>query len=767
VYDYTQPAKDNRSQNDPSLFQQQRSTGSGGSQNNERATPTPQNNEKETMFRRIEKRCGISHLRIDVASWNVAGFSPDAFLNSEVEMQRLKVFLNRQISNPNSNQNHRHILIFGLQEIVELKPNQLMSYWFGGGGTSASASSASSKYTSSVLKQASSLTLLEQWEKVIEIAVNSENTRAGGSKMIVLKKEQMVGLGLFVLVSSPPGVTQCSTTSIKTAMLGMVGTKGALISFLEFYGITIAALNVHLPSGEGLEAIENRKNSLCQILSNNFLVDSLDEIDFLLFFGDLNARIYPNLSNAKITEMLASSSESSNDSMYKNPNDSMYKRLASFDDLARVLLRETPLRAFSESEISFPPTYKYLTRKERSVGPAGAVASNSHLNTLNHTMSHLNAGNHTGKEKKEKKSLPITVTKKNWKKNQYESQELHLNLSKSCPAYTDRILSLLQNLSGIVKTCNVSNYDVCYDLYACSDHLPVACTFELTLFEGKECLSTNSNSFSHGSSTNMNSGSNTTNSGNSGPSTNRYYPGNYPGSGSFNYPGNNSGFNRGNSFSFNRGNANDSASFHRTNSAGTVNSGSISLGPQRSNNSHTSGQNSQNSATRLNNDGGTAARGLFRNVNDNINRNVNDNVNNTTPRSYTTETTSAARRSLNGNNLSNATSNATSSQRQPGQNYPTSSSHRQPTATTNNQSERNSIKKPRTWSEEDLVKIVVFPQEISLEIEHEDETFSLIIQCTPRDSVIVVYSCQDLGPFEVVSYSMPKTDEEFKREGHV
>ena len=87
--------------------------------------------------------------------------------------------------------------------------------------------------------------------------------------MHVIARQQLVGLGLWILASQP--LQQCEVTSVKTAVGGLLGTKGAVVASLEVYGVTFCFLNVHLPSGEGLEAQEARRSSVQQIFAGTML----------------------------------------------------------------------------------------------------------------------------------------------------------------------------------------------------------------------------------------------------------------------------------------------------------------------------------------------------------------------------------------------------------------------------------------------------------------------------------------------------------------
>lgn len=97
------------------------------------------------------------------------------------------------------------ICIVGLQEMVELKVNNVMSYFF---------------------QQKSNL---DDWEPLLK----------AGTGMYVVGRQQLVGLGIWVLCSyeklSSNLLTSCEISCIRTAAMGMLGTKGALIAYFYLH----------------------------------------------------------------------------------------------------------------------------------------------------------------------------------------------------------------------------------------------------------------------------------------------------------------------------------------------------------------------------------------------------------------------------------------------------------------------------------------------------------------------------------------------------
>ncbi|CAD7945629.1 unnamed protein product [Amoebophrya sp. A25] len=198
-------------------------------------------------------------LRVSVLTWNVAGSVPSRQCADKL---RARMLYSSRMPD---------LIFLGLQEVVELKANALASYYLN--------------------REAPQR--LDVWEPFVQ--------RLG---FHVVGKEQMVGLALWILVrptshqqqrdaigraSSGLRVTACDIEQIRTAAMGMIGTKGALVSSLRINvtsggqeggaaaktmasqlstTLTLCGINVHLPSGEGPECIEERKHAVSQIFAS-------------------------------------------------------------------------------------------------------------------------------------------------------------------------------------------------------------------------------------------------------------------------------------------------------------------------------------------------------------------------------------------------------------------------------------------------------------------------------------------------------------------
>eukprot|EP00392_Amoebophrya_sp_AT5.2_P008250 g8269.t1 len=365
-------------------------------------------------------------LRVVTLTWNVAGYSP----SEPGEARQLRKELARELfcedhaDDDGKEQSYPDLIFLGFQEVVELKVKEVMSFFWQSTG-----------------KQVSNV---EVWEQMVvlpllgsqiagagveaqqlasdDVAVDPftgiatdpgsrshympETTTRRKSPRVgykIVAREQLVGLVLWVVARCNPAsrreedderqsggllpqlppllVTQCQVDAIRTAALGLLGTKGALVASIEIVlgahnkTFTVCAVNVHLPSGEKVENVEERKAAVSQVFAH--LGAATEEYDFFLFFGDLNARVNVNYGGGGGNVYGGNNYPGGN--FYGNGNGNAYAYGASAtsggrsagvppqqqlrpdrDDLACVLRKTTPLGVFEEGAVTFPPTFKYF-----------------------------------------------------------------------------------------------------------------------------------------------------------------------------------------------------------------------------------------------------------------------------------------------------------------------------------------------------------------------------------------------------------------------
>jgi len=161
-----------------------------------------------------------------------------------------------------------------------------------------------------------------------------ESIRMQGIVLTVFARRHLIGR-----------IRHVKTDWIGTGYVNFWGNKGAVAIRLTLDQRQIAIVNTHLPHGVEEAQFQARLSSVDKIFENvtfnNFM--TLFEHDVMLWFGDLNFRIrdytrdevIDKVKDATILECLAS------------------------DELNRLLTENRILKQFTESKITFPPTYKF------------------------------------------------------------------------------------------------------------------------------------------------------------------------------------------------------------------------------------------------------------------------------------------------------------------------------------------------------------------------------------------------------------------------
>ncbi|KAG0686966.1 inositol polyphosphate 5-phosphatase [Pichia californica] len=180
----------------------------------------------------------------------------------------------------------------------------------------------------------------QYWTKEVEttISKNSNDT------YVLLRSEFMssILLLLFVKADHVANVTEVEGKSKKTGLGGITANKGTVAIRLNFCSTSFCFVNSHLSSG--LQYTEERNNDFISCwngirFSRNRYIKHHDNIVWL---GDLNYRI--TIPNEKVRELI--------------DRDDLVT-LFSRDQLSYQMMRIQEFKFFKESEITFPPTYKF------------------------------------------------------------------------------------------------------------------------------------------------------------------------------------------------------------------------------------------------------------------------------------------------------------------------------------------------------------------------------------------------------------------------
>lgn len=167
---------------------------------------------------------------------------------------------------------------------------------------------------------------------------------------------KLVGLSLweirmFILVKREysSAITNVKTGSLACGVAGVMANKGAVGVSFKFYETSLAFICCHLAAHQN--KVEDRNENFRAVIRgispsirqiNNSYIDITNQVDHLIWIGDLNYRI--DLPREEVIELIA---------------DKKWNSLLKRDQLKREILMEKAFMGFTEGTIVFKPTYKY------------------------------------------------------------------------------------------------------------------------------------------------------------------------------------------------------------------------------------------------------------------------------------------------------------------------------------------------------------------------------------------------------------------------
>ncbi|KAA8642172.1 SacI domain and endonuclease/exonuclease/phosphatase family protein [Aspergillus tanneri] len=209
------------------------------------------------------------------------------------------------------------IFAVGLQEIVTLSPQQIMS---------------------------TNPTTRKVWEAAVGNCLNTSAKFRGAPKYVLLRSGQLVGAALMIYVREDAlkDIKNVEGNVKKTGLSGIAGNKGGCAIRLEYSNTRICFVTAHLAAGFANYDERNRDyQTICHGL--RFQKNrSIEDHDTILWLGDFNYRI--GLSNYNVRELV----------LQKD-----YQKLYDNDQLNLQMLAGQAFQFYTEGSISFPPTYKY------------------------------------------------------------------------------------------------------------------------------------------------------------------------------------------------------------------------------------------------------------------------------------------------------------------------------------------------------------------------------------------------------------------------
>lgn len=257
------------------------------------------------LKRRIVEYSKSSSIQVWVGTFNLNG-------RTEGARQDLRAWLCPQMA-----QSRPDIFAVGFQEMVELSPQQIMS-------------------TDPFRRQI--------WEESVQKTLNDEARKHRDDPYVLLRSGQLVGAALLIFAKSGllGKIKNVEGSVKKTGMSGMAGNKGAVAIRMDFANTGLCFVTAHLAAGF---ANYEERNRDYRTISHGLRFQrnrAIDDHDTIIWLGDFNYRI--GLSDDKVRRLI---SQGDLETLYQN------------DQLYLQMVNGNVFQYYSESKISFLPTYKY------------------------------------------------------------------------------------------------------------------------------------------------------------------------------------------------------------------------------------------------------------------------------------------------------------------------------------------------------------------------------------------------------------------------
>ncbi|XP_050666690.1 inositol polyphosphate 5-phosphatase K-like [Leptidea sinapis] len=249
-------------------------------------------------------------LKFYFVTWNVATRSPNQDLNSLLDFPSQ---FNKQKVLPD-------FYVIGLQEVKSQPQNMIMDSLF-----------------------------TDQWTSMF----NKILCRQG---FIIAKSIRLQGIILLVYTQMKhiTHLRDIEAQYTKTGLGGLWGNKGAVSVRFNIYGCSICLVNCHLTAHEHLLA-DRIADYNTIIKDHTYHISETSNIlyhDYVFWIGDLNFRTdHPSGKSPTSEEIVAKLEKIEKDK---------YTSLLKHDQLLAVMESGEAFSEFSEAEIKFPPTYKFL-----------------------------------------------------------------------------------------------------------------------------------------------------------------------------------------------------------------------------------------------------------------------------------------------------------------------------------------------------------------------------------------------------------------------
>lgn len=257
---------------------------------------------------------------------------------------------------PNGREYKSDLVVIGLQEIIELTPQQIISV---------------DSYNRKI------------WESDIYELLNRDK-----NEYVLLRSAQLVGsvLMIFVRESSVKYIKNVESAIKKTGLKGMSGNKGAVAIRMEYGNTQICFVTAHFAAGRFSHDERNRDYfTIANGLSFRH-GRAITDHDIIIWLGDFNYRI--NLSNEEVKKYIKMNN---------------FEKLYENDQLNLQMISGSVFPHYSESQIIFPPTYKFdngtnnynVSEKQRTPSWTDRILyKGSNLRQLSYNSSPLKFSDH-------------------------------------------------------------------------------------------------------------------------------------------------------------------------------------------------------------------------------------------------------------------------------------------------------------------------------------------------------------------------------------
>ncbi|KTW32136.1 uncharacterized protein T551_00818 [Pneumocystis jirovecii RU7] len=250
------------------------------------------------LQRRINEFSTMKNISIFVSTFN---------LNGKKKTDDLSLWLF-----PNGRKYKSDLVVIGFQEIIELTPQQMISV---------------DSYNRKV------------WESDLYEVLNRDK-----NEYILLRSGQLVGsvLMIFVKEASVPFIKNVEGAVKKTGLKGISGNKGAVAIRMDYGSTQICFVTAHFAAGR-FNCDERNRDYFT--IANGLTFQRgrvIMDHDIIIWLGDFNYRINMNAEEVK-------------EHIKVNDFEKLYKN----DQLNLQMISGSVFPYYSESQIIFPPTYKF------------------------------------------------------------------------------------------------------------------------------------------------------------------------------------------------------------------------------------------------------------------------------------------------------------------------------------------------------------------------------------------------------------------------